>query len=191
MADGGSVPGPMRVAASSTPFIGARALGRGSRYGTRVVRSMTANGSPGAAWCAYGDVRGRAGEVWRCGHWLGGGEVGLLGLRRCDAWRRGFGCERRCEAWDRRSPRGTGVRARSVGGATNTAWRARRRAWARAGAVQISNGPVQMQISPNFPTKVHQGVNRKVVDLVFLYNFCKGRRVFFSTTFAQFAGQDH
>jgi hypothetical protein len=30
----------------------------------------------------------------------------------------------------------------------------------------------------------------KVVDLAFLYNFCKDRRVFFSTIFAQFACQD-
>jgi hypothetical protein len=98
MADGGSVPEPMRAAARSTPFIGARALGRGSRYGARAVRGATANDSPGAARCAYGDVRRSAGEVRWCGHWLGGGEVGLLSLRRWDAWRRGFGCERRCEA---------------------------------------------------------------------------------------------
>jgi hypothetical protein len=32
-------------------------------------------------------------------------------------------------------------------------------------------------------------MNRKVVDLAFLYNFCKGRRVFFSTIFAQIACQ--
>jgi hypothetical protein len=30
----------------------------------------------------------------------------------------------------------------------------------------------------------------KVVDLAFLYNFCEGHRVFYSTIFAQFACQD-
>jgi hypothetical protein len=67
---GGSVPGAMHAAASSTPFIGARALGRGSRYGTRAVRGATANGSLGAARRTYGDVRGSAGEVRRCDHWF-------------------------------------------------------------------------------------------------------------------------
>jgi hypothetical protein len=42
--------------------------------------------------------------------------------------------------WYQWSRRGTGVRARSVGGAAR---RARRLAWARAGAVPISSGPVQ------------------------------------------------
>jgi hypothetical protein len=32
---------------------------------------------------------------------------------------------------------------------------------------------------------VHKVVNRKVVDLTTLYNFYKGRMVFFSTDFAQ------
>jgi hypothetical protein len=130
MADVSSLPGPMRAAASSTPYIGTRALERGSLYGARAVRGGTANGSLGAARCAYSDVRGSAGEVRRCGHWLGGGEVGLLDLRRWDAWRRGFGCERRCVAL---GPAVTAGYRRSCpvgGGAADAAKRARRRAWA-------------------------------------------------------------
>jgi hypothetical protein len=59
MADGGSLQGPRRAAANLTPFIVARALGRGSRYGARTVQGATANGSPGAA---RGRARGRARE---------------------------------------------------------------------------------------------------------------------------------
>jgi hypothetical protein len=43
--------------------------------------------------------------------------------------------------------------------------------------------------TPNFATEVDQGINSKVVDLPFLYNFYKGRMVFFSTISAQFACQ--
>jgi hypothetical protein len=128
---GSSVPGAMRAAASSTPFIGARAVGRGTRYGARAVRGATANGSLGAARRAYGDVRGSAGEVRWCGHWLGGGEVGLLGLRMWDAWRRGFGCGRRSGAM---GPAVAAVLRRLclVGQWRGLAWpHARRRAWAR------------------------------------------------------------
>jgi hypothetical protein len=32
-------------------------------------------------------------------------------------------------------------------------------------------------------------MNRKVIDLALLYNFCKGRWAFFSTIFAQMACQ--
>jgi hypothetical protein len=39
------------------------------------------------------------------------------------------------EPWDRRSPRSTGVRDRSAGGAADAAHCARRRAWARVGMV--------------------------------------------------------
>jgi hypothetical protein len=37
--------------------------------------------------------------------------------------------------------------------------------------------------------EVHKAVNRKVVDLITLYNFYKGRMVFFSTDFAQTAAK--
>jgi hypothetical protein len=37
---------------------------------------------------------------------------------------------------------------------------------------------------------VHQGLNRKVVDQLTLYNFYEGRMGFFSTIFAQIACQD-
>jgi hypothetical protein len=192
MADDGARLGVRRQRArlaSSTAYIGARALERGSRYGTRAVRGATANGSLGAARCAYGDVRKNAGVVRRCGHWLGGGEVGLLGLRRWDAWRGGFGCERRCEAL------GPAVTAGYRRSCLVGRWRGRRgpaHATSCVGASRrgsISSGPVQTRISPNFPTKVDQGVNSKVVDLLFLYNFYKGCRVFFSTSCAQIVCQ--
>jgi hypothetical protein len=191
MADGGSLPGPRRAAVKSTPFIGACALGRGSRYGARAVQGPTANGSPGAARGAYDDMQGSAGEVQRHDHWLGGGKVGVLGQRMRDAWRRGCGCKRRCEAL---GPAVTAVYRCSCPVGRRRGRRGQARATLSVGANQrgsISNGPVQTRISPNFPTKVDQGVNRKVVDLVFLYNFYKGRRVFSSTIFAQFACQDH
>jgi hypothetical protein len=43
---------------------------------------------------------------------------------------------------------------------------------------------VRNKFSPNSCIKVQYVVNRKVVDLATLYNFCKGRLVFFSTDFA-------
>jgi hypothetical protein len=55
MADDGARLGVRRQRAglaSSTAYIGTRALERGSRYGTRAVRGATANGSLGAARCA-------------------------------------------------------------------------------------------------------------------------------------------
>jgi hypothetical protein len=151
-------------------------------------RPMVAQGRRGGA---HEDVRGSAGEVRRRSHWLDGGKVGVLGHRMRDAWRRRCGYEHRCEAL------GPAVTA-GYGRSCLVGRRRRRRGPARAtssvGANRrgsISNGPVQTRISPNFPTKVDQGVNRKVVDLVFLYNFYKGRRVFSSTIFAEFACQDH
>jgi hypothetical protein len=43
---------------------------------------------------------------------------------------------------------------------------------------------VRNKFSPNSHIEVQYVVNRKVVDLATLYNFCKGRLVFFSTDFA-------
>jgi hypothetical protein len=57
------------------------------------------------------------------------------------------------------------------------------------GGVGIWFADFQMSFSQNFETKVHQGMKRKVVDLAILYNFCKGRRAFFSTICAQIACQ--
>jgi hypothetical protein len=178
MVDGSLLPGPRCATANLTPFIGAHALGRGSQYGARAVRGATANGSPGAARGAYDDVRGSAGEVRQRGHCLGGGKVGVLGQRMRDAWRGGCGCERRCEAL---GPAITVGYRRSCLVGRRRGRRGPARATSSVGANRhgsISNGPVQTRISPIFPTKVDQGVNRKFVDLVFLYNFCKGRRVF-------------
>jgi hypothetical protein len=69
-----------------------------------------------------------------------------------------------------------------------------RRARGRSGALErgrrrvslelFRTGPVRVIKTQFFATKVHQGVNRKVVDLTTLYNFHKGSRVFFSTDFA-------
>jgi hypothetical protein len=44
---------------------------------------------------------------------------------------------------------------------------------------------VRLHLSQNLSTKVHKVMNRKVVDLTTLYNYYKGRMVFFSTDFAQ------
>jgi hypothetical protein len=44
-------------------------------------------------------------------------------------------------------------------------------------------------MSPIFSTEVGRVINSKVVDLLFLYNFGKGHRVFFSTIFAQIGCQ--
>jgi hypothetical protein len=41
-----------------------------------------------------------------------------------------------------------------------------------------------------FETQVDQVTNNKVVELLFLYNFGKGHRVFFSTICAQIGRQD-
>jgi hypothetical protein len=78
-----------------------------------------------------------------------------------------------------------------VGRRRGLAWpHARRRAWVRADTVPISSGSVPTQFSPIFPTKVSRVINSKVVDLLFLYNFRKRHRVFFSTICAQFGCQD-
>jgi hypothetical protein len=61
-------------------------------------------------------------------------------------------------------------------------WRAGARATSRRPEI-VSDWPCSSDKNSIFPTKVHQGVNRKVVDLTTLYNFHKGSRVFFSTDF--------
>jgi hypothetical protein len=45
-------------------------------------------------------------------------------------------------------------------------------------------------ITQNFETKVDKEINSKVVDLLILYHFHKGRIAFFSTMFAQIECQD-
>jgi hypothetical protein len=94
--------------------------------------------------------------------------------------------------WDRRSQQGTGGCARSVGGAAGVATArdiARGRERLAPASCRILLGPVQLHFTPNFSTEVGQVVNSKVVDHLFLYNFYKGCRVFFSTIFAQIACQ--
>jgi hypothetical protein len=49
--------------------------------------------------------------------------------------------------------------------------------------------PVQLRFTPNVSTEVGRVINSKVVDLLFLYNFRKRHRVFFSTICAQFSCQ--
>jgi hypothetical protein len=46
-----------------------------------------------------------------------------------------------------------------------------------------------MRFTPNFSTEVGRVINRKVVDLLILYNFHKGRMAFFPTIFSQFGCQ--
>jgi hypothetical protein len=89
---------------------------------------------------------------------------------------------------DRRIEAGLGVRygGGSVRDARHDA-RRRTRGRERVVPASCSNrlGPVQLRFTPNFPTKVGRVINRKVVDLLFLYNFRKRHRVFFSTICAQ------
>jgi hypothetical protein len=67
---------------------------------------------------------------------VGGVAAGRF-VRRVDAGRvaTGVWVWSSVQSRGRRSPRGTGVRARSAGGAADAAERARRRAWARVGSV--------------------------------------------------------
>jgi hypothetical protein len=60
----------------------------------------------------------------------------------------------------------------------------------RSGANLFQGSTVDHGVSHDFETEVVQVVNRKFVDLIPLYNFCKGRMVFCSTIFAQKACQD-
>jgi hypothetical protein len=53
----------------------------------------------------------------------------------------------------------------------------------------IQTSTLRSHFSPNFPTEVDQVDNRKVLDLIPLYNFHKGRMGFFSTIFAQIASK--
>jgi hypothetical protein len=53
----------------------------------------------------------------------------------------------------------------------------------------VWTGPVRAIETQIFETKVHQVMNRKVVDLTTLYNFHKGSRVFFSMGFAEMSCQ--
>jgi hypothetical protein len=48
----------------------------------------------------------------------------------------------------------------------------------------LRTAPVWPSFSQKSWIEVHKVMNRKVVDLTTLYNFCKGRLVFFSTDFA-------
>jgi hypothetical protein len=84
------------------------------------------------------------------------------------------------EPWE--GARGLGRRGgiRRARGRSGALERGRR----RVGLKLFWTGPVQAIKTQFFATKVHQGMNRKVVDLTTLYNFHKGSRVFFSTDFA-------
>jgi hypothetical protein len=79
-------------------------------------------------------------------------------------------------ASDQRSVHGLGVR---VWWRADAAGRdiAHTRVWARSGANLFQGSTVDHGVSHDFETEVVQVVNRKVVDLIPLYNFCKGRMV--------------
>jgi hypothetical protein len=61
---------------------------------------------------------------------------------------------------------------------------------ARAGTVPTSSGSIQLRFTPKFSTEVGRVINSKVVDLLILYHFHKGRMAFFSTICAQIGCQD-
>jgi hypothetical protein len=82
--------------------------------------------------------------------------------------------DRRTKGWPRRAC------TASYGGGRRD--RARRHA---RGAQTIRFSRVPTKVSPKFSTKVHQAINSKVVDVLILYHFHKGRLAFFSIIFAQ------
>jgi hypothetical protein len=90
-------------------------------------------------------------------------------------------------------PTGTG-RSRRAGQGENRGGAsvrgARRRARRAVGSNWISLSYVWLPKTQIFETQVDQVINSKVVDLLFLYNFGKGHRVFFSTICAQIGCQD-
>jgi hypothetical protein len=96
----------------------------------------------------------------------------------------GLGVDVGAEPWDRRSQWCTSGCARSAGGA---GWRGHAHDVVR-GCERVALltrrtrlGPVQLNFAPNFSTEVVQEVNSKVVNLLILYIFYKGRIWFFST----------
>jgi hypothetical protein len=100
----------------------------------------------------------------------------------------GFGMR---AAWGRSKLRWEGARGpreARVGSKTEVASAgARRRAPARRARSRQNfarTASVRNSFSPNFWIEVQHVVNRKVEDLTTLYNFCKGRIVFFSTDLA-------
>jgi hypothetical protein len=172
-----------------TPFIGElKAVGRLSCAPRRGKAVWV------AAW-AVGAATTCAGAQAKCG----GAVVGWAAARSvcpaCGCGTRGdggLGVDVGAELWDLRTQRCTGGCARSAGGA---GWRGHAHDVAsgreRAALLTRRNrlGPVQPRFTPNFSTEVVQAVNSKVVDLLFLYNFYEGCRVFFSTSCAQMACQ--
>jgi hypothetical protein len=93
----------------------------------------------------------------------------------------------RAGLWKERAPQEGAGAARTPRWRGRGAARAAARATRRGGALwrrKMSMCPCLPGVSPDFEIKVHQVMNRKVVDLTSLYNFHKGSRVFFSTDFA-------
>jgi hypothetical protein len=90
---------------------------------------------------------------------------------------------------DWRSPACFGVHVRRRTAVTDVERRATSSACARSRTKTIPFSLVWLEFSPKSWTEVHQGLNRKVVDLASLYNFYKGRMVFFSTNCPQIACQ--
>jgi hypothetical protein len=113
-------------------------------------------------------------------------------VRRCsrpDGARREEGADSEA-ALGRAWLRGTSLGKARGGSYVEAAYGARAGALARWSAGDVASvlklfrtGPVRAIKTQFFATKVHQGVNRKVVDLTTLYNFHKGFMVFFSTDF--------
>jgi hypothetical protein len=154
----------------------------------------TAHHSMGAAWRrAWGKVR--RGEQRRAGDRrpmaYGGAPSGGWGNT---VWHRPRArsvsrTEIRAQPTDRWSPACPGTRVRrGSGGPTRTGDVAR--VLSHSQCQMFWRSPVRLLFSPKRWTEVHQGLNRKVVDLASLYNFYKWCMGFFSTIFAQIACQD-
>jgi hypothetical protein len=141
-----------------------------------------------AAWVVGGDVHGRrpgyGGEARGRAAWQGRVVSAERGSRA--VWRKWEG-PRHADRWTE-----AGLSVRHGGGSVRDARHgAQRRARGRERLALVSCsirlGPVQLRFTPNFSTEVGRVITSKVVDLLFLYNFRKRHRVFFSTICAQFS----
>jgi hypothetical protein len=158
--------------------------GRGSRPHARPSRSRHGHqGKHGEAGYGAGAI-GRAAQIGQpaCVRRMARGEWARMAVRRGGPTARGpMGAGRPRRAVRRRVGRHACARV------------ATSHASARSGAGSagsISINPFPLRKTPYFLTEVNKVINSKVVDLLILYHFHKGRIAFFSTFSAQFGCQD-
>jgi hypothetical protein len=134
-----------------------------------------------ARWATNGGRRAtKVGAARHVGAWRVAPDSGLASImHRSTSARR----------MDPRSPLCFGVCVQRRTAGTDVERRATSSACARSPTETIPFSLVWPEFSPKCWTEVHQGLNRKVVDLASLYNFYKGCMAFFSTNRAQIACQ--